>query len=260
VGSEPQFARFNNFQVDHTVERGIRLVAGGSARFINTFITSIFGGTGIEIASGFDGNWEFTGGEIFGCTDAGVTIARGDGIINGMQIGSVSGRASNTRDCIEVSNSSTDWSVVNCSLGRMFGGTVPASRHGISIAAGCDRYIVGQNRIIGNLTSPILNTPGLSSSRVIASNIPDARATIVVAVPPVAAGTLAYLNVSTVGTTLEGITTSDIIVGAPILDLAAAGAGNGDYVGCYVSAPNTLRLAFQGTLAGGATNFNFKRL
>lgn len=260
AGSEPQFARAQNLQIDHTVERGIRLVAGSAARFIGTFITSIFGGTGIEIASGFDGNWEFAGGEVFGCTDAGVVIARGDGILNGMQIGAVSGRAANTRDCVEVAASVTDWSVVNCSLGRMFGSTVPASRFGISIGAGADRYIVALNRIIGNVTGAISNTPGRASSRVVDCNIPEAQATISVAVPVVAAATLAYLNVSTVGTALEGITTADIVVGAPVSDLAAAGANNGDYVGCYVSAANTLRLAFQGALAGGAVNFNFKRV
>lgn len=260
AGSEPIFARFSNFQVDHTVERGIRLVAGGAARFYNTLITSIFGGTGVQIATGFDGNFEFVGGEIFGCADAGMTIARGDGSIVGMQIGGCSGRAPNTRDCIEVAANVTRWRVNGCSGGAMFNAAVPNTRYGISIAAGCDNYEVVGNIFVGNVTGAILNTPGRASTRVVDDNVPEAQATISVAVPAVAAGTLAYLNVSTVGTALEGITTADVVVGAPTADLAAAGAGNGDYVGCYVSAANTLRLGFQGTLAGGAVNFNFKRV
>jgi hypothetical protein len=260
VGSEPIFARFQNFQVDHTLERGIRLVAGGAARFYNTLVTSIFGGTGIQIASGFDGNFEFVGGEIFGIADAGITVARGDGSILGMQIGGVGGRVANTRDCIEVAASVVRFRINAVSAGAMFNAAVPTSRYGVSIAAGCDNYEVVGNLFVGNQTAGILNTPGRASTRVVDDNVPEAQATISVAVPVVAAATLAYLNVSTVGTALEGITTADVVVGAPVSDLAAAGAGNGDYVGCYVSAANTLRLAFQGTLAGGAVNFNFKRV
>jgi hypothetical protein len=260
AGSEPIFARFMNFQVDHTLERGIRLVAGGSARFHQTLVTSIFGGTGIEIANGFDGNWEFVGGEVFGCADAGMVIARGDGALIGVQMGVCSGRVANTRDCVEVSNSAAQWTVANCSLGEMFSGRPATSRYGISIAAGCDNYTVQNNRLIGNLTAPFLNTPGASATRVVRGNVPAQQAVISVAVPVVAAGTLAYLDVSTVGTTLAGITTADTVVGAPPSDLVAAGAGNGGYVGCRVSAANTIRLAFQGTLGGGAVNFNFVKV
>jgi hypothetical protein len=58
----------------------------------------------------------------------------------------------------------------------------------------------------------------------------------------------------------KGIGTTDTVVGAPAADLAAAGLGAGYYVGCRVSAVDVLRLTFQGTLAGGAVNFNFVKV
>ncbi len=86
------------------------------------------------------------------------------------------------------------------------------------------------------------------------------KATISVTVPALANATLGYVNVSTVGTNLAGIVAGDVVVAEPTADLAAAGANGGFYVGCRVSAPNTVRLAFYGNLAGGAVNFSFAKL
>ena len=82
-------------------------------------------------------------------------------------------------------------------------------------------------------------------------------ATISVIIPAIVAGVLEYVDVSTVGTRLEGITPADNVHGSPTVDLVAAGATNGFYINCRVSAINTIRIAFVGTLAGGATDFIF---
>jgi hypothetical protein len=169
-GSVPQFCRSYNLQIDHSM-RGIRVLSGGAHRFHQLFVTSCMEGNGVEIASTIDGNWEFEGGEIFGCNRAGMTIGKGDGLIQGLQIGAVSGVASNTRDCIEVGPGVTDFTIANCSLGRMYASTSPSSRYGASIAAGCDRFIVANNRAVGNLTDGFLNTPGISSTRIFNGNI-----------------------------------------------------------------------------------------
>jgi hypothetical protein len=75
-------------------------------------------------------------------------------------------------------------------------------------------------------------------------------------VPAVAADAVGYVNVSTVGTDLEGITTGQLIVANPTTDLVAAGAGGG-FINARVSAANTIRCAFNGALAGGAADFVF---
>ncbi len=79
--------------------------------------------------------------------------------------------------------------------------------------------------------------------------------TLSVTVPAVAAGALGYVDVTLVGTPLEGMPANAIVWATPQADLAAAGAGNGGFINCRMSATNTLRFAFVGALAGGAANF-----
>ncbi len=78
-----------------------------------------------------------------------------------------------------------------------------------------------------------------------------------VVVPALAAGALGYVDVNLSGTNLVGITTTDPIIVNPTADLVAAGAGNGGLLSARISALNTCRLAFIGTLAGGSVNFKF---
>ena len=79
--------------------------------------------------------------------------------------------------------------------------------------------------------------------------------TLSVMVPTVAAGALGYVDVSLVGTPFEGMPANAVVWASPQVDLAAAGAGNGGFINCRMSATNTLRFAFVGALAGGAANF-----
>lgn len=167
--SEPQFCRTQNLQIDHPATRGIRILSGVSHRNHMTWVSSVFGGSGIEVGVAV-GNWEFQGGEVYGCADAGILISGGFGRVHGIDIGSVSASLSNSRDCIEVAPGTTDFTVEGCTLDGMKDGPI-RSRYGISIGAGADRYVVANNRCTSNLTAGILNTPGTSSTRVVASNI-----------------------------------------------------------------------------------------
>jgi hypothetical protein len=171
-GEIPQFTRTVNFQADHMLTRGVRLLGGHKARLHHTFVTSISAGSGIEIASTYGGDWEFVGGEVFGCSEAGVIIDCGNGALADIQIGACGGASPDTRDGIEVGNSASDWSVTGCSSGVMFTGTT-YTRYGISVGSGCDNYLVVGNRFVDNLTGAILNTPGVALSRVVRSNVPD---------------------------------------------------------------------------------------
>jgi hypothetical protein len=371
--SKPEFLRCLNVEIDHCVGTGISLEGGQQAEFEQTFITSMYQGRAIDIASTFTGGWRFNGGYIFAGLVELVSIAAPDGILSGMIIGAGGLLTSNTYDAVRVASGTERFTISDNSIGRMPGSPSPSTRYGINVGASCDNYSVQGNRLQGHVTAPLLNTPGVGLTRVVRNNEPDSgmrwggtasvtltsgttntitipdgvtfyyvstsgagpafvdeivygggntgarvwitkntgsgsvvlrpnpgkganqitppgnvdwrlngalssvevghngsswclegrqssAATISVPVPAVAAGTLAYLNVSTVGTALEGIGTTDVVVGAPAADLAAAGAGNGDYVGCRVSAASTLRLTFQGTLAGGSVNFVFSLL
>jgi hypothetical protein len=173
AGSIPLFTRVMNFQVDHVFGRGIRLSAGAEARIENFLVTSMVEGFGAEVESSYSGNWEFVAGTIFGCNKGGFLIRAGDGLIANYQIGGVSGVTSNTYDCIAVENGADNFTITGCSCGTMVGATSPASRYGISIAAGSDSFIVEGNRCVGNVTLPILNTPGAALTRIVRNNIPE---------------------------------------------------------------------------------------
>lgn len=80
-------------------------------------------------------------------------------------------------------------------------------------------------------------------------------ATLVVAVPALAAAASGYVNVSTVGTQLEGILAGTPITANPQTDVEAAGAGNGGFINARVSATSTIRFFFIGATTGGNVNF-----
>lgn len=173
VNSAPQFTRVDNLQTDHTFARGVRLLAGAEAEFTRLFVTSVLEGSGVEIGSRYSGNWRFSTGLVFGCNRAGVIINASDGMIQNFQIGGVSTSSSNTRDCIEIGSSAQHVKVRGCTGGRVFGATSPLSRYGVSVAAGCDHYVVEGNDFTGNVTAPILNTPGQATTRIIRNNTPE---------------------------------------------------------------------------------------
>jgi len=78
---------------------------------------------------------------------------------------------------------------------------------------------------------------------------------ITIAVPALAAGVLGYVDTSLVGTPLEGTPANAVVIVEPQSDLAAAGATSGFLVNARMSATNTLRCAFVGTLVGGNATF-----
>jgi hypothetical protein len=177
-GDETAFLRVKNFQADHVFNRGVLLASGTQHRLDQVFVTSVLDGDAIEIGAAVTGNWEFVGGNIFGVSGAGVSIQAGDGLLMGMQIVQCSTKTANTRDGIEVAAGIENWSVIGCSSGYGIGGTTPDMRYGISIGAGCDNYVVTDNRFIDNQTGAILNTPGTSDTRIVRDNIPDTASTI----------------------------------------------------------------------------------
>jgi hypothetical protein len=76
-------------------------------------------------------------------------------------------------------------------------------------------------------------------------------------VPAIVAAGVDYIDVSLVGTLLAGIPQGTAIVGNPTADLAAAGAGGGAFVNCWVNSPSQVRCTFVGILTGGVVPFDF---
>lgn len=171
AGSTPLFTRVQNLQIDHPFTAGIQLDAGAAARMNQVFVTSVLEGSGIVIGSGHSGGWEFIGGEVFGTGKAGMTVAYGDGIIDGVTFASIGLTTTNTRDGIEVTNSATRFTIANCHIGTATGAS-NGHRYGISVAASSDNYVIDGNRLLGSLTAPLLNTPGQATTRVLRNNIP----------------------------------------------------------------------------------------
>lgn len=84
--------------------------------------------------------------------------------------------------------------------------------------------------------------------------------TLVVPVPALAAATTGVVDVSLVGTPLEGTPASAIVSVSPQSDLAISGLNFGYFIGARMSGTNTLRFQFVGTLAGGNANFSVATL
>ncbi len=109
-----------------------------------------------------------------------------------------------------------------------------------------DPISYSQQRAAGFVTGLTLQVPfGPNTAR------------ISVNVPAIVAAGVDYANVSTVGTTLEGITQDTPIIANPTADLAAAGAGNGGFINARVSALNTIRCTFVGILGAAPVDFEF---
>lgn len=81
------------------------------------------------------------------------------------------------------------------------------------------------------------------------------KVSVSVNVPAVAAGQVGYVDVSLAATKLAGfLPAGSLLVANPTADLVAAGVGGG-FVNCRINGVNTVRFAFLGPLAGGASNF-----
>lgn len=167
-GSEPKFTHCLNFKVDHPAISGIELRGGAAARMTTCFITSVGGGPGLWVKSTYGGNWELLGGEVSGITGHGLLIEKGHGTVTSVQIGSIIAGS----DCIHVAPGVTDLTLNGNTCGDIYSKPSNA-RWGINIGAGCDRFIVVNNRCIGNETGAINNPSGTSATRVVANNIPS---------------------------------------------------------------------------------------
>lgn len=99
--------------------------------------------------------------------------------------------------------------------------------------------------IQGSVTAGSISFAGVVSPKVSVS----------VTVPAVAAGQVGYVDVSLAATKLAGfLPAGSLLVANPTADLVAAGAGGG-FINCRINGVNTVRFAFLGPLAGGASNF-----
>jgi hypothetical protein len=82
---------------------------------------------------------------------------------------------------------------------------------------------------------------------------------LTVAVPLLGADATGAVNATTVGTRLAGLVTVNVrqtVVANPVADLAVPGAASGFLVNTYISALDTIRFLFRGTLGGGNADFD----
>ncbi len=101
--------------------------------------------------------------------------------------------------------------------------------------------------------APILGT--LTAGSIAFAGVVSPKLSVVVNVPAVAAGQVGYVDVSLAATKLAGfLPAGSLLVANPAADLVAAGVGGG-FINCRINGVNTVRFAFLGPLAGGASNF-----
>jgi hypothetical protein len=169
----PAFLRCVNVEFDHVSTAGISLEGGGQAEFEQTFVTSMLNGPAIQILDTFDGLWRFNGGVLFGSGVELMTIAAPYGIVSNFIMSGGGIFTLDTYDAIRVDANTTDFLIVDCSISASPGDAVPNTRYGISIAAGCDNYLIQGNNLVVHRTGDILNTPGTGPTRLVRNNIPD---------------------------------------------------------------------------------------
>ncbi|HET8957337.1 MAG TPA: glycosyl hydrolase family 28-related protein [Microcella sp.] len=171
----PAFLRCVNVEFDHVSTAAISLEGGGQAEFEQTFVTSMLNGPAIQILDTFDGLWRFNGGVLFASGVELVTIAAPYGVMSNMVISGGGLFGANTYDAVRVDANTTHFQIVDCSISASPGDTNPDTRYGISIASGCDNFVVQGNNLIGHDTGAVLNTPGGATTRLVRNNIPDVQ-------------------------------------------------------------------------------------
>lgn len=245
-GSAPLFLRVYNLEVDHPYGYGINLASGAHARFVQTFVTSVLNGPGINIATEFTGDWEFNGGEIFGAQQQGIVIGAGGGSLRGMDIGAVSYAFDNQYDAIEIAAGVDNVTVTDCSTDFL---TPLVHRYSCSVGAGCTNITVTGNRFGGALTAPILRTPDQSTTVIVRDNTPLWAAHVAsdsYDTQTIAVGTNTLVVPATKNTVFITVGSA----GDCILDLVQHGAGNPGIQLTIVKATNTGRILLRDGNAG----------
>lgn len=144
----------------------------------------------------------------------------------------------------------TSAELTNCVLGGGAGTTAlaiirncpePAAPVPITGSVQIDAFTNAWNKVTATVAKTVIDRP--------------AQITLSVVVPAVAAGNVGYVDTNLTGE-LANLPADSPIVGAPQVDLVAAGAGGG-FINCRTAALGIVRCAFLGPLAGGAVNFTF---
>lgn len=173
--------------------------------------------------------------------------------------------ASNTRLPSSVVATADDVTADSCQIG--FGGAAGITTGGTVVRlSNCRTQLAltvtfsgaaGQLQVDAS-TNHYLQTNGITivnGALVVTSR--QARETLAVVVPAVAAGAVGYVSTAFIAE-LASIPQFAPLVGNPQADLVAAGAGGG-FVNCWADAAGSVRCSFLGPLAGGAVAFTFAR-
>ncbi len=172
VGSLPTFNHSWQFSSDHALSRGVRLSGGAALWLDQLLVTSVLGGTGIEIATAA-GGVEICSGQVFGTAQNGITIAGTGGVVlENLDVGPCSAATANTFDGIALANNTQNVKISRCTSGDL-PGFATAARYGLNIGTGCDNFQVQQCKLVGNDTAPINCAVALTSTRIIRNNIPE---------------------------------------------------------------------------------------
>jgi hypothetical protein len=152
AGSAPSILNCSgSFEVDHATEIGVFLEHGTGATLDNPWISSVQAAWGVRVHGSFGYDWHVDGGVVFGCAQAGISVAQGRGGVTGTRVGNCGTLASNTMDGVQV-----DAGISNFRIEDVFSGDLGqggnTQRYGISVGAGASDHYRLTGLCPGNLT------------------------------------------------------------------------------------------------------------
>lgn len=167
-GENPEIVFSNDLEVDFPEYEAIRIEAGESMRFVNSYChgselaDNIYLGAAAKV-------FEYNGGPITGAAHHGVNCLGSEVYVRGT-IARNSVASSGTYNGVEVGASASYVRVENGAIGRREGLT-GLQGYGVAIRSGATNVAIVGNDLTGNVTGPVLDASGVAGTTTVVGNL-----------------------------------------------------------------------------------------
>ena len=184
----PEFISSTNLQVDYPYYEGVRLAAGNSAFFADSYIHGSVTTQNVYVghnAVNTIDNISFIGGQCTGAYLAGMYLDGNYQKVIGMEISGNGAQSSGTYPGIEIGADSQSTLITGNHIGERAGYQTSTQSYGVKIDSGAMQVVIANNDLRDNVTGTILNGgDGSNSEYILGPNLgittPDSFATKVV--------------------------------------------------------------------------------
>lgn len=173
AGIVPQYIQIVDTLMDHNVSDGCFAPSGYQIVLRGCKFHLSATGRGFTGGSSFTSGLQINGGHVWANALEGILlpqVANMDATVQGVSIIGNGTKTANTYSGILTAASVSGFVITDNHIGSDGGGT---TQYGVSIAAGNDKFSVSNNELSGNGTGAILNSSGISSTRIVENNIGD---------------------------------------------------------------------------------------